>query len=321
MPKLRQNIVTGDWVIIAPERSMRPLDYVQKNPKKIETDKACPFCHGGKATKDIIKSAGTEDVFVIQNGYPAFKDCGERVILEGQEFYFSTPSRGAHEVIISRHHNIPLFEMSENLLAQYIRTYRQRIKFHSENPEIEHSMIIHNCGLAAGASITHPHSQLFCSSILPPFIKKEIDGSREYWLKRGGCVFCDILREEEKTGVRIIYKNKYFIAFTFFASRFPFEIWILPYEHKDDFQDIDDHEIDALADAMKETFSKLGKKLNNPDLNFWVHSVPYRHPSKEYYHWHLEIAPRLSKYGGYELGSGIITDIVSPESAAKFLTE
>lgn len=321
MPKLRQNIVTGDWVVIAPERSKRPDDFVHEKKSKDSSKKDCPFCFGGAGYKEAISDAGTKHVYVIPNKYPAFTDCGARVISEGEDFYFSTPSRGAHEVIIPRSHGEQIFEMDEKTLSDLFHTYKKRLEIHSKNPEIEHSLIIHNSGVEAGMSIDHPHSQLLCSSVLPPYIKKELDGSKDYWLKKGGCVYCDILREEENFNNRIIYSNKYFTAFTFFASRFPFEIWIVPYSHHADFVDIEDVEIEALADIAKNVFQKLARKLNNPDYNFWIHQAPSNHNAHEYYHWHIEIAPRLAKMGGYELGAGIVVDIVSPESAAKFLTE
>jgi len=313
--------VTNEWVVISPERSKRPEDYVHSDDKK-DDGSDCPFCPGGAALQTVVHNAGTQNVFVIPNKYPAFGSFDDRVISEGEEFYFSTPSRGAHEVIIFKPHKMSFGEMPIGLIREIFETYKKRLDFYENNPEVEHAMIIHNHGKQAGASIAHPHSQLMASSVVPPIIKKELDGTRDYWLKTGGCVFCDILRNEENADVRVVYQNKYFLAVTAFAARFPFETWVIPYEHKANFSDIDETEIEALADVMKHILGKLDQKLINPDFNFWIHSIPYRQiQANPYYHWHLEIAPRLSTYGGYELGAGLVVDVVSPESAARFLKD
>ncbi|MCD6422257.1 galactose-1-phosphate uridylyltransferase, partial [bacterium] len=116
-------------------------------------------------------------------------------------------------------------------------------------------------------------------------------------------------------------ENEAFVAFTFFASRFPFETWILPKEHRQFFEKEDKTQRLLLAEVFLQVLKMLASRLKDPDYNFYINTTPPREESRglAYNIWHIEIVPRLSKMGGYELGAGIFVDVVSPEKAASFL--
>lgn len=321
MPKLRQNIVTGEWVVISPERSKRPEDFVMTSEvKQMAVLDDCPFCiENHKAYEASIKEAETENVYVIPNLYPAFV-ADESIICEGDGFYYDQKAVGGHEVIILKNHIQDIYEDGQAIIRELIGVYLDRYKHYSRNPIIEYTMIIHNHGPEAGASIDHPHSQLFASSVTPSYVVKELEGSKKYFTQEQKCVFCEMLKVEQENAHRIIYENDDFLVFTFFASRFPFEIWIVPKRHESRFELIEPEEQVTLADAMQQAMNKLNRTLNFPPFNYWIHTLPHNEDKAEdYYHWHMEIVPRVSKFGGYELGSGTIIDVVSPESAAQFL--
>ena len=129
-----------------------------------------------------------------------------------------------------------------------------------------------------------------------------------------------MLKIEMANNQRIVYENDDFLVFTFFASRFPFEMWIVPKKHQSQFENISGGTQKQLAEALGKAFCKLNKALNSPPFNYWIHTQPHhKEEAADYYHWHLEIAPRVSKFGGYEMGSGVVIDVVSPEVAANFL--
>jgi len=325
VPRIRQNIVTGDWIVLAPERSKRPQDFVQATSSKHTTKKDCPFCVENRvAYKNSIKEAETDNVYVIPNLYPAFVS-EDDVTLQGGEDYPSYKSLGGHEVIILKDHKTELGDLKKVVLEEYYHVYQNRLKIYRDNPTIEYPMLIHNFGAKAGASIEHPHSQLFASSIMPPLIEKEIKGSREFYKENKECVFCWLIKQEKSKKVRVVGENSHFLAFTFWAARFPFEIWIIPKKHQPYFEDINRSERLALADIFLTTLAKLNQSLNNPPYNYFIHSMPPRMEGyghiKNYYHWHLELIPRVSTFGGYELGSGMIIDVVAPEKAAIFLNK
>lgn len=320
MPKLRQNIITGDWVVISPERSKRPEDYVTAASAKHGIPADCPFCiKNDNAYKFSIKEIETENIYVIPNKYPAFiKE--DSLIEEGDGIYEDTKSIGGHEVIIIKKHDQDIYEDGKAIVNELLGVYKNRYIAYDQDPVVEYTMVIHNHGPEAAASIEHPHSQLFASVIVPNYIQKEISGSKKYFEENRECVFCKIIEAEKENKQRVIFENKEFIAFTFFAARFPFEIWIVPKKHKADFAKITDQEQLSCAEALHEAIAKLNKALNFPPFNYWIHSIPCNgQESSDYYHWHLEIAPRVSKFGGYEMGSGIVIDVVPPEVAAEFL--
>lgn len=321
MAKLRQNIVTGDWVVIAPERAKRPEDFVMAAAPKRHIDGQCPFCLTNPKTsyEFSIKDAETSNIYVIPNKYPAFQKTDE-IISESGNLYFSTKSLGGHEVIIIKDHQKEIYEGGWQLLEELFGVYLNRYKFYQNDPVIEYAMPIHNLGPEAAASIEHPHSQFFASSIMPNLILAEMLGAQKFHEDKKKCVFCAMIEEEQKCGVRVVAENEDFIAFTFFAARFPFEIWILPKKHCGHFEEITDTELSKLGMIVYEVLGMLNKTLKFPPFNWWIHSGPTKKDHiEEYYHWHMEIAPRVSKFGGYEMGSGIVIDVVSPELAAEFL--
>lgn len=321
MPKLRQNIVTGDWVVISPERSKRPEDYVMAAAPKHDIPADCPFCIKNKnsAYQFSIKDAETENVYTIPNKYPAYVKT-DSVISEGDEFYQDTKSIGGHEVIVIKEHEQELYEDGQAIINELIGVYKQRYLFYDQDPVIEYTMLIHNHGPEAAASIEHPHSQLFASAIMPSYIEKELAASQKYFAENKKCVFCEMLRIEKENGQRIIFENDAFMVFTFFAARFPFEMWLVPKKHEAQFEKIDEATQKLMAEALHEAITKLNKALNFPPFNYWIHTLPHhKQEANDYYHWHVEIAPRVSKFGGYEMGSGVVIDVVAPETAAEFL--
>ena len=308
-------------MVISPERAKRPEDFIiEKKEVKNQPKKDCPFCPpDGAAFKTKIKGTETDNLYVIPNKFPAFVDQDE-VVEEGGDFYPSYKSLGAHEVISFKDHDAEIPDLKKPILAELFDIYRKRMAYLERNPVIEYVMAIHNFGAEAGASIDHPHSQIFASSIIPTYVGRELYGSRKFYKENKECIFCRLIQEEEAVEVRIIAQNSSFIAFTFFASRFPFEVWILPKKHSARFEIITSGELREFIEVFSKVMKKIDKGLNTPPYNYFIHTAPAKisHHSI-YYHWHLEITPRLSKLGAYEIGSDVVIDVVSPEKAAEFL--
>jgi len=210
--------------------------------------------------------------------------------------------------------------MSVSLWDELLYNYQKRLVEHYKNPCVEYSLIIHNHGDRAGASIAHPHSQIMASAIIPSAIERELENSQKYFKRNDRCVFCDLVNDELKTKERLIFENEHFLATTAYAARFPFEVWVMPKSHQSDFVQMDKDARIQLGQIMGRVFASLDQKLKDPDYNFYIHTAPPRQgdPSA-YYHWHIEILPRLTDMGGYELGTADFIDVVSPEKAALFL--
>jgi len=213
---------------------------------------------------------------------------------------------------------------------------------HDANPLIKYVLVFNNYGAAAGGSIEHTHSQIVAMPIVPRNVHNEIENSRTYFKKNHHCIFCTLIDEaltfeatiyDRRTGKikrrldigqYIVDRGTYFIAIKPFASRFEWEIHLLPLKHQHDFLNITAGEIKDLAYVVRRCMARLDAVLGGLQYNFFLHTMPRSSDSNELtdsFHWHLEICPRTSIPTGFELGSGLFINTISPELAAKRLRE
>ncbi len=327
MPQLRQNIITGDWVVIAPERAKRPQDFVIPKSVKIADKTKCPFCIGSHGYKgnDRVKNFASENTYVIENRYPAFvaeeSKASIRSFYPEEGFYRARSSVGDHEVVVIKDHDKSLLTLDQSVLNELLEMIRTRYIWMKEHEKIVSIMPIYNHGAEAGASIDHPHAQIFASGIIANTVGKEMDGAERYYGINGACVFCDIIKHELREKIRIVSENESFISTTFFAARFPFEIWIYPKKHASQFELTSKKEMESFSEVLAKTLHKLNNTLDNPPLNLYIHTLPTILENSASYHWHLEITPRVSNFGGFEIGSDVVIDVMSPEEAADYLNE
>jgi UDPglucose--hexose-1-phosphate uridylyltransferase len=204
-------------------------------------------------------------------------------------------------------------------MNEILEVIRERYIWMKEHEKVVSIMPIYNHGAEAGASIDHPHAQIFASGIVANEVGRELEGADKYYGINGACIYCDMINHELKEKVRIVYENDDFIAFNFFAPRFPFETWIMPKKHESQFEETAKSSMESCAEAMTEVFKMIDKTLENPPINFYLHTLPTIHENSESYHWHIEIAPRVSRYGGFELSSDIIINTMPPEEASGYL--
>lgn len=325
MPQLRENIITGDWVVITPERAKRPSDY-HVDTKPIETPReSCPFCEGtpGYKANEHVHGSATDNFYVIKNKYPAFleneKEVSVRSYYPEKGFYRARAAVGAHEVVIAREHEKNLMTLSISQLTEMMHVFCERYEAMKRDPNVISIMPIYNHGASAGASISHPHAQIFASPVVANTVGRELTGAERYYGINGTCVFCDIIEHEKREKVRVVAENRHFLAATFYAARFPMETWIYPKRHDSQFENTPRSELRDLAEVLQDVLKRMERNIPYIPLNFYIHTLPTIHSKSYSYHWHLEITPRLANYGGYELGSGVIIDIMSPEDAAEYL--
>ncbi len=336
MPQLRKDPIIGRWVIISTERAKRPHDLVVKKGPELEAEKDCLFCQGHEAdTPDeiyavrklnISPNSPDWDVRVIPNINPLMQkqgDMGRR----GMGMFDLMNAIGAHELIIETPKHIAnIADLDIGQIQDVFNVYAQRMKALEKDPTIKYVLISKNYGIIAGASpIKHSRTQLIALPVNPKRVKEELVGARRYYEFRQRCIFCDMIQHEIEKKVRIVERMDGFIAFAPYASRFPFEVWVLPEDHSADFFSLKNSE--GLAKIMKSVMSKLSVSLQDPPYNYIIHTAPFRRmTSPGYwktidsdYHWHIEIMPRLIKVAGFELGSGFYINPTPPESAADFL--
>ena len=329
MPELRKDPIIGRWVIISSERGKRPTDFQEDKPRK--KGGFCPFDPGNEHTTppEILayRENGTApntqgwNLRVVANKFPALQIEGD-LNKQGEGLFDKMNGIGAHEVIIETPlHDATLSTMPTKDVENVLWAYRDRILDLKKDLRFQYILIFKNEGEAAGASLEHSHSQLIALPIVPKRVREEMDGSRQYYEYKERCVFCDIIRQELNSGVRVVSENKDFVALEPFTPRFPFETWIMPKQHGSKFEETKTQQFQTLAEILQSTIRRLDKILNMPPYNYILHTAPFREPESDYYHWHIEIMPKLTKVAGFEWGSGFYINPTAPEEAAKFLRE
>ena len=330
MPELRKDPIIGRWIIIATERSKRPSDFGSEQ-QDMGDSKNCPFCEGNesKTPPEVLayRKVGTAPdtpgwwLRVVPHKFPALQIEGE-LNRSGEGMYDKMNGIGAHEVIIEgTDHNKTLPDLELNHIEDVLWSYRDRIVDLKKDPRFEYILIFKNQGSAAGASLSHSHSQLIATPIVPKRVREELEGAEQYFEYKERCVFCDSIKQEHRSQSRLIAQNDDFVVFEPFASRFPFETWIIPKLHDANYEDIQKFEVVSLARVMKETLLRMNKVLKNAPYNFILHNCPTIAAQVPYYHWHIEIIPKLTKVAGFEWGTGFYINPTAPEEAAKYLKE
>lgn len=337
MPELRKDPVIGRWVIIATERAKRPKDF--KLEKEELPEGPCPFCEGNESQtppevfavrKSQSKANGPGwDVRVVSSIAPLLQgeaELGRR----GKGMYDLMNSVGAHEVIIETPKHIAnIADLEEEQIAKIIDCYIERYSQLEKDPRFKYVLMFKNYGRpAGGGALKHARSQLIATPVNPKRAKEELVGARKYFEYKERCVFCDIIKQELEQKERVIIDIDGIIAISPFASRFPFEVWILPKEHSCDFFAMKPEHRRDLAGVIKRVMQKLKVALDDPPYNYILHTAPFRRAKAGYwktidldYHWHIEVMPRLTRVAGFEWGTGFYLNPTSPEEATKILRE
>ncbi|MCK9555997.1 galactose-1-phosphate uridylyltransferase [bacterium] len=329
MSEIRKDPIVNRWIIIATDRKNRPNDFSVYEEN--EDLKYCPFCEGNEkmTTPEITavrkpdsapNSAGW-DLRVIPNKFPALRVENE-LKKSKTGIYESLSATGAHELIIeSPDHNKDLRQFSEEKIYSILTNIKNRISDLRNDIRLQHIIVFKNVGPKAGATLKHPHFQLIAMPVIPKRAMEALTGARDYFKVHKKCVFCDIIRQETEIGDRIVDSNNEFLSFCPYASRFPFETWIIPKNHASDFDRAEEEHLMYLSRIMKNTLNKLHKALRDFQYNLLIHTSPLQSGSSESFHWHIEIFPRIVKTAGFEWGTGFFINSTPPEEAAKFLRE
>ena len=227
---------------------------------------------------------------------------------------------GAHEVIIETpHHDRSLAVMSEPEIERVLWAYRERILDLKRDGRLRYILVFKNHGAAAGATLEHTHSQLIALPIVPDFLRQELSGARRHFEVKERCVFCDVVHEDLLDGRRIIQENADIVALAPYAPRFAFETWLLPRRHGARFEEAPRHEYESLARMLKSVLQRMDRALETPPYNHIVHTSPFSEETGDFYHWHVEIMPKLTRVAGFEWGTGFYLNPTSPEEAAQAL--
>lgn len=298
--EIRKDYFLNKYVIITPQRAKRPRDISEKTI--LEPKVPCPFCKENIEKNLLIKTYDGGDNFlakVLKNKFSA-------IALDNPKAY------GMQEVIIETpKHGVEFAELTISQMTKILEVYADRTKTISKDKKIEYILVFKNDGGKAGASIFHAHSQIFASQILPPDVLEELQMMHNYQTEKRSCPFCDIIKKEGGSK-RKIFTNKEVAAFCPYASTYHYEAWIFPRRHVDNITNLNKKELEGIAKALKLILTKLN--FLDISYNFFLHQIIKDSDQ----HFYIKVQPRESIWGGIELGSGIVINSISPETAAKF---
>lgn len=329
MPEWRKDTVTGRWVIVSTDRGKRPSDF--GNVSKTRDGGFCPLCEGNEShtPSEVLafRSQGSRKdgpgwwVRVIPNKFPVLRqDIGLK--RRGEGMYDKISGFGYHEVIVETPNHDKVFSnMTTGEIEEVLWAYHNRITNLEHDERVKYVHIVKNHGRQVGGILEHSHSQLAGLPIVPKRIKEEIYGAQYYYDYKERCAYCDMIDAEEKDIKRLISMNDEAVAFCPFASRVPFECWILPRKHFSSFEQVEKNDMKGLAGMIGEVLSRLYRVLDDPPFNMVLHTLPTNQSRTESYHFHFEIFPRLVHQTEWTLGADISVNPTPPEDAARYLRE
>lgn len=294
MGLIREDPLSRDLIVVAEKRANRP--HSAPTPKK--TDAACPFCPGNeKMTPPTIMQFGKPSwsVRCFRNKFPVFSG-----------------GQGRHEVVVETpRHSAALSGLPKEHIEKVLRAYSERSDWMLSHG-MEYALVCKNEGANAGASLSHPHSQIFGMPFIPPRVLDELALIRAYRKTKRRCLLCD---EAKKAGKRKIIETEDFVVVAPCAPRWQYESRIMPKRHAGRLSELD---LPELAYVLKTLLSAYDEALCRPAYNYYIHSAP---KGDRAMHLHIDFFPRLSVPAGLEEGAGIFINQTPTEKAAGMLRE
>ncbi|MGK2958475.1 MAG: galactose-1-phosphate uridylyltransferase [Acidimicrobiales bacterium] len=317
MSQLRLNPLAGRWVTISLDRAARPAAFSARTlPVESEPGQRCPFCPGHEdACPPALQVYGPEGSWklrVVPNLYPAFDGKGSLSATNLGPVFTEAPANGSHEVVIfSPDHETSWADLESEQTDLAMAAVRDRFEQHTSEPGMRYTQAIINHGREAGASVHHPHAQLLAMPFVPKGIADEEAGFERF---AGGCVLCTTLEAEVSAKHRVLVDEELVVAVAPYWSGSPFEMLIMPRTHESHLHRSTPEDLAAVGRALRSTLRRLRKVLGDVAYNVFFHTAPHHHDNL--YHWHIHVIPKLTTDAGFELGTGVLINIVPPEAAA-----
>ncbi len=327
MSEYRHDLLHDRWVIVGNERACRPQEFEEQVVRR--RGQTCPFCAGSEdQTPDalaVYQQPGKSDwgVRVVPNKYPAVEpSCQPNGASgDGDLLFDRRPAAGEHEVIIeSPRHVVSLSELSPEEASLVFAAYRDRLAA-GRSKGLRYVQIFKNVGAAGGATIEHSHSQLLAMPQVPTHVVGELENCRQYHERQGRPLLSAMLEEELRRGERIVADTPDLVAFCPWASRFPYEVWMVPRRRQSDFAAVTPAEAGQAAAMARDLIGRIERTLGNVGYNYLLHTQPFDTSRYDHYHWHIELFPRITKVAGFEWSTGVFINTVAPETAAKALRD
>lgn len=327
MSQLRLNPLTDRWVAIAVERASRPGDLASRR-LPVESDESagrpCPFCPGHEeATPPALETYARDGrwlVRVVPNLFPAFEGRGPFAVEHLGALFAQAPATGIHEVLVfSPDHAASWAALDDKQVGLTMAAIRDRLEEHARQSAVRYTQAIVNHGREAGASLEHPHGQLLGIPFVPEEIAAETRGFAAFDHRHGECVLCATQAAEDAEGVRVVCADDRVSVVCPYWSATPYEMLVIPRQHDAHLGTSHPADLVAVGRAVRDALAALDRLVGDVAYNLVFHSAP--HHADGLFHWHVHVLPRITSVAGFEAGTGVLINIVSPEQAAAQLRD
>lgn len=325
LSELRYDATSGDWVIVAPSRALRPHDPVPSAsaagplPKHVS---GCPFCPGNESMTPpelwrLSDAAGRWRLRAVPNRFPLLASDAPGEPHRDVHGWLTMGGKGRHEVLVeSPEHDWDLSTATTEQARDVLFAYRDRYRaLREDRPAL--IALFRNRGAASGTSLAHPHSQLVSLPVVPPLTRRRLDIARRHLDETGRSLYLDLLGNELADHRRILMEEEGFVAYQPFAAAMPYETWIVPRREEASFGQVTDEALPALARIVRDVLRALRLRLNDPPYNLTISSVPPADEGTSYFLWHIKVLPRMAIPAGLELETGVGVNPTLPEATAE----
>ena len=322
MSELRLDPLTGRWVVVSESRSVRSSAFAPRTPVAVPaTSEPCPFCPGNEEeTPPALVTYGPGGAWlvrVVPNLYPAFGGTAPMVVRHLGPVFTQAGASGIHEVLVfSPQHDTSWADLPDDQVDLVTAAISDRIAEHAGTPGLRYSQAIVNWGRQAGASVDHPHAQLLGMPFVPRELADEQAGFARF---EGGCVLCTTAGAEEAARHRLVHADDDVVVLCPFWSASPYEMLVVPRAHGAHLHLAGGAAVGTVGRAVRDALRRLHACVGDVPYNLVFHSAPYRAAGP--YHWHVHVVPTLTTPAGFELGTGVMVNVVAPESAAADLRD
>lgn len=320
MSQMRLNPLNGRWVTIVPDRAERPSDFAKRDlSSELDDERPCPFCPGNEEETppalETYEADGSWSMRVIPNKYPAFEGDDAFAVQNLGPVHVQAEASGIHEVFVfTPDHAGGLHELDDEHAAQFMFALKRRLAEHAAQKFVRYTQVLINHGREAGASVAHPHGQVLGL----PFVPTEVlDEERAFARFAGNSLLETMIEAELVAEDRIVIANDDAVVLCPFASGVPYEMLIAPRDQAAHLQDASEQSLAAVGIALRDAVAYLNRALGDVAYNLGIHTAPHQHSGD--YHWHIHVWPQITTQAGFERGTGVLINIVSPEQASDTL--
>ena len=313
--ELRKDVITGWWVAVVVDREFERQRFQVAARPVSESGARCQNCErppGDGVRVRALKPqafsvAGTER----ESRESGHDERGPGLGLVGDCGSWQT-------IVAPPGHHESLADERATIVTEMLARARDAVAGARAAGETDYLQVVQNWGAQAGARTDHLCLDFYDLPQIPHRIGEELGGAARYLIREGVCPYCRLVRDEVAHRQRVVWQDAASVCFAPYASRSPFELWIVPRHHDADFGRATDEQISSAAETLQKVLAMLSV-LDGPPYNLVLHTAPLRERVDETYHWHWEIHPRLREIAGLELGTGLPVNPVSPEEAVEEL--